>query len=306
MSDNKKYYYLKLKENFFESDTLILLESQKDGYLYSNILLKLYLRSLKNEGRLAFNNLIPYNAEMLATLTRHQVGTVEKALAMFEQLGLIEVLDNGVIYMTDIQNFIGRSSSEADRQREYQKRITDEKQKLLEPCKKSCKKSNKKSNKKNTPEIETEIETEIDDADSKKKNSEKAFLSKQVDEVIEAYKSICKSYTKIKVISAERKKDIQKSLKILTVEQIKECFELAEHNYMLKGLIIPPSPGKKPWKATFDWLIKEENLAKIFNENYAEYDDRVYDINKGGNNNGGTQQDSKGAYDDLPEIGITL
>lgn len=176
MSDNKKYYYLKLKENFFESDTLILLESQKDGYLYSNILLKLYLRSLKNEGRLAFNNLIPYNVEMLATLTRHQVGTVEKALRMFEQLGLIEILDNGVIYMTDIQNFIGKSSSEADRQREYQKRITDEKQKLLEPCKKSCKKSNKK----NTPEIETEtekeIETEIEtEIDKKRKNKKTEY-----------------------------------------------------------------------------------------------------------------------------------
>ena len=299
MSDNKKYYYLKLKENFFESDTLILLEAQKDGYLYSNILLKLYLRSLKNDGRLAFNNLIPYNAEMLATLTRHQVGTVEKALAMFEQLGLIEILDNGVIYMTDIQNFIGRSSSEADRQREYQKRITDEKQKLLEPCKESCKKSNKESckesNKKNTPETEIELETEIDidDADSKKKNSKKTSLSKQVDEVIEAYKSICKSYTKIKVISAERKKDIEKSLKTLTVEQIKECFELAEHNYLLKGMIMEGKDGKEPWKASFDWLIQEKNLVKIFNENYAEYDDRVYDINKGGNNNGGTQQDSK-------------
>lgn len=172
MSDNKKYYYLKLKENFFESDTLILLESQKDGYLYSNILLKLYLRSLKNEGRLAFNNLIPYNVEMLATLTRHQVGTVEKALRMFEQLGLIEILDNGVIYMTDIQNFIGKSSSEADRQREYQKRITDEKQKLLEPCKKSCKKSNKK----NTPEIELEIETEIEtEIDKKRKNKKTEY-----------------------------------------------------------------------------------------------------------------------------------
>lgn len=134
----------------------------------------------------------------------------------------------------------------------------------------------------------------------------KVSLSKQIDDVIEAYKAICKSYTKIKLVSSAKRKEIQKSLKTLTVEQIKECFELAEHNYMLKGLIIPPSPGKKPWKATFDWLIKEENLAKIFNENYAEYDDRVYDINKGGNNNGGTQQDSKGAYDDLPEIGITL
>ena len=40
--DNKKYYYLKLKEDFFESDSMILLENMRDGYLYSNILLKLY------------------------------------------------------------------------------------------------------------------------------------------------------------------------------------------------------------------------------------------------------------------------
>ena len=39
--DSRKYYYLKLKENFFESDGMILLENMKDGYLYSNILLKL-------------------------------------------------------------------------------------------------------------------------------------------------------------------------------------------------------------------------------------------------------------------------
>ena len=46
MSDNRKYYYLKLTENFFETDSMILLESMNDGYLYSNILMKLYLRSL--------------------------------------------------------------------------------------------------------------------------------------------------------------------------------------------------------------------------------------------------------------------
>ena len=58
MSDNKKYYYLKLKDNFFDSDSLIVLESMQDGYLYSNILLKLYLRSLKNDGKLMFNDVI--------------------------------------------------------------------------------------------------------------------------------------------------------------------------------------------------------------------------------------------------------
>ena len=51
VADNRKYYYLKLKEDFFDSDELKILESQKDGYLYSNILLKLYLKSLSNPGR---------------------------------------------------------------------------------------------------------------------------------------------------------------------------------------------------------------------------------------------------------------
>ena len=41
MADNRKFYYLKLKENFFDSDSIVLLEDMKDGILYSNILLKL-------------------------------------------------------------------------------------------------------------------------------------------------------------------------------------------------------------------------------------------------------------------------
>ncbi len=127
MADNRKYYYLKLKEGFFESDEIKILESMKDGHIYSNILLKLYLKSLRNEGRLMYRNVIPYTPEVLSTLVGHQVGTVEKALEIFQNLELIEVLDNGAIYMMDIQNFIGKSSTEADRQREYYNRVKDEK-----------------------------------------------------------------------------------------------------------------------------------------------------------------------------------
>ena len=127
MADNRKYYYLKLKEGFFESEEIKILESMKDGHIYSNILLKLYLKSLRNEGRLMYRNVIPYTPEILATLVGHQVGTVEKALEIFRKLELIEVLDNGAIYMMDIQNFIGKSSTEADRQREYYNRVKDEK-----------------------------------------------------------------------------------------------------------------------------------------------------------------------------------
>ena len=158
MSDNKKYYYLRLKDNFFDSDELKILESMKDGYLYSNILLKLYLRSLKNEGKLVVNDRIPYSADMLASVTGHQVGTIKQALSVFKDLGLIDVLDNGAIYMLDIQNFIGKGSTEADRQRLYDRRISEERKQnkltqsrnLEEICKKS------------TPEIEIELEKDIE------------------------------------------------------------------------------------------------------------------------------------------------
>jgi predicted phage replisome organizer len=132
MSDNKKYYYLKLRDNFFDNDDIAILESMPDGILYSNILLKLYLRSLKNNGKLMFNDRIPYNAQMLSTITRQPVAVVEKSVGIFKEMGLIEVLDNGAIYMLDIQNFIGSSNTEADRKREYRRKIALEKaQKFL-------------------------------------------------------------------------------------------------------------------------------------------------------------------------------
>lgn len=158
MADNKKYYYLRLKDNFFDSDEMKILESMKDGYLYSNVLLKLYLRSLKNDGKLVVNDRIPYNSEMLSSVTGHQVGTIKQALSIFKELGLIEILENGAIYMLDIQNFIGKGSTEADRQRLYDRRISEERKqnKLTQSInlKEICKKS--------TPEIEIEIEKELE------------------------------------------------------------------------------------------------------------------------------------------------
>ena len=117
MADNRKYYYLKLKESYFDDDAIVLLESMPDGIFYSNILLKLYLKSLKNGGKLQLDEHIPYTAQMIATLTRQQIGTVERALEIFRQLGLVEQLDSGAFYMTDIELMIGQSSTEAERKR---------------------------------------------------------------------------------------------------------------------------------------------------------------------------------------------
>ncbi|HID0882142.1 TPA: phage replisome organizer N-terminal domain-containing protein [Clostridium botulinum] len=187
MSDNKKYYYLRIKENFYDTEDIKILQSMDNGYLYSDILMKLYLKSLKNEGRLMFKEHIPYNPKMVATVTGHNIAIVEKAIKVFIELGLIEILDNGAIYMLDIQNFIGKSSSEGDRKRAYRKKIEMEKQNLLPKGQMSDERP---------PEIELEKEIDIEldiekdtelEKKKKKKGSKKEGSKKTYNTIIDEY-----------------------------------------------------------------------------------------------------------------------
>lgn len=153
MADNKQYYYMRLKDNFFDSDNIKLLESvPNDGYKFTNILLKMYLKSLKNNGSLMFNGRIPFNTEMLSVVTGHSIGDVVRAIEMFKEFGLIEILDSGEIYMMNIQEFIGKTTTEADRKRAYRKEIDD---------KKEVGTNVRQNSDKTIPEIELEIEKEL-------------------------------------------------------------------------------------------------------------------------------------------------
>lgn len=117
MSNDKKYYFLKLKEDFFFGGEVLIIEKMPDGMLYSNILLKLYLLSLKFNGFLKLNENVNYTPEMLASLTGHKLETVEKALDLFLELGLIVECADNSIYMSNIEDMVGTSSTEADRKR---------------------------------------------------------------------------------------------------------------------------------------------------------------------------------------------
>lgn len=250
MADDKKYYYLKLKDDFFNDDAMIILQGMPDGYIYSDILMKLYLRSLKNQGKLMFNDLIPYTPEILAQLVNHQIGTVEKALHIFENLGLIEILDNGAIFMLNIQNFIGKSSTEADRKREYRARIEQEK-KLL-----TIGQTYGQMSGQNSPEIEREIETEIE------KEIEPQKTNYQL--IADLYNDTCVSFPRLITLSDKRKKAIKARLRVYTVDDFKTLFAKAEASSFLKG------SNDRNWSASFDWLIKDGNMAKVLEGNYDD------------------------------------
>lgn len=180
---------MKLKENFFDSDEMIVLESMPDGYMYTNILMKLYLRSLKDNGCLMFKGVIPYTPDVLARVVRHNVGVVEKAIEIFKKFGLVEILDNGAIYMMDIQNFIGESSTEADRIRAYRKTVSELKQIAVTNDVTDVVQMYDKS----TPELEIDIELkkelkikkDIDTKDSLPKGTTRTkFVPPNIEEVI--------------------------------------------------------------------------------------------------------------------------
>lgn len=213
MSDNKKYYYLRLKENFFDSDEMVLLESMTDGYIYSNILLKLYLRSLKHEGKLMFNDRIPFNSTMLATITRHSVGVVEKAISIFRDLELIEVLDNGAIYMLDIQTFIGKTSTEAERKKVYRNKIKAEKQKLLEMGQMSEQSSDERP-----PELELEIELEKEIDIEKEIKSEVPSSRKYSDEHLRL----------AQLLQSNLQNDFSKEMQKVNINKWADVFRLME------------------------------------------------------------------------------
>lgn len=134
MSDKqkKRYYWLKLKEDFFEEDTIEWLEEQPNGKEYCLFYLKLCLKSLKTEGilvRNVGNMMIPYDPESLAKLTNSNTDTVKVAMDLFNKIGLIKILDSGEIYLNQLSELVG-SETEYARQKRIQRAKEDNVQKL--------------------------------------------------------------------------------------------------------------------------------------------------------------------------------
>ncbi|WP_250674929.1 phage replisome organizer N-terminal domain-containing protein [Paraclostridium ghonii] len=112
----KKYYWLKLKEDFFEEDAISWIEEQENGKDYCLFYLKLCLKSLKTNGLLIRNvgsMLVPYDIKTLARVTNTEPDTVRVAMELFKRIGLVQILENGEIYIAQLQNMVGSETSKA-------------------------------------------------------------------------------------------------------------------------------------------------------------------------------------------------
>ena len=179
MSDNKRFYWLKLKEDFFDDETIRYIEEQENGIKYSNFYLKLCLKSLRTDGkliRLVGEILIPYDVKSLSSLTGVDVDTVRCAMALFEKIGCVKMLDSGELYISQLSEMVGSETDKARAMRVIRARekYGNDVTRMLPEC---------------YPEkdIEKELDTELE---KEKESKRKRFTPPSVDEVREYGKGI--------------------------------------------------------------------------------------------------------------------
>ena len=168
----KKYYWLKLKRDFFKRHDVRIIEQMPNGKDYILFYLKMLLESIDHEGALRFNETIPYNEQMLSVITDTNVDIVKAAMKLFVDLGMVEILEDSTIYMNEVQRLIGSETAAAGRVRKHR-----ENQKLLQ-----C---NTDETKRNT-EIEIEKEIEIE-PEKEKERKKKASKAESFDSIIDVY-----------------------------------------------------------------------------------------------------------------------
>ena len=282
----KRLYWLSLKKDFFKRHDVRIIKSMDNGKDYLIFYLELLCESLDHEGKLRFSEAIPYNENMLATITDTNIDIVRSAIKLFMQLGLVELWDDGTYYMTRVQEMSGSyvDNDNARRQREFYER---QKLKALEERYEGVRKPNdniETINKNNNNNYNDNQNNSISDSFidghtnlEHGENDDSYHDSSEVDTKTAAYNGVKahdvalewqKRFAGIDGLSATGKITVQKETAIGTilqhysVEEINQTFDKLAKSEFLRG------GNPSGWKATFDWFIKLDNFDKVFSGNY--------------------------------------
>ncbi len=160
--EEKKRYWLKLDKNFLKNSQMKVLKSMPNGKDYIIFYLSLMLESVETVGHLRFTSLVPYNDEMLAAITETNIDIVRSAVKIFCELGLMQIFDDGTIFMPAVPKMTGKESESAERVREYRKRLKQKEDAKLLQCNNEVTKCNDNKEKDKDKDKETNIHSNIE------------------------------------------------------------------------------------------------------------------------------------------------
>lgn len=266
MAESKKYYWLKLKTDFFGNRAMKKLRRIAGGDTYTIIYLKLQLLSITEEGRLYYEGIEDTFYEEMALALDEDVDNVKATLLFLENCGLITKESDDEYLLTEVPDIIGSETDSAERMRKHRaekKKIEAKNGPKPSLCDNDVRTSDEdvrncyteKRRERDRDREEIEIETEIEK--NKSENDAKA--------VVDLYHETCVSFPRVRSLSQNRIKAIKARFRSgRTLEDFKEVFYKAEMSSFLKGA------NNRNWSATFDWMIEDRNMSKVLDGNYDD------------------------------------
>lgn len=245
----KRYYWLKLKDDFFTDKRIKKLRRIAGGDTYTIIYLKMMMKCMNNDGILEYEGIEDSFADELALDLDEDADNVQVTINFLMRAGLLEEMGENRFLMAEVPELVGSESTSAQRVRDFRNR-----QKTLQgnadvtEVKQLCNVEKEK-------EIEKEKEKDIEKREEKRE-------SINYQQIADMYNDTCVSFPRLTTLSDTRKKAIRARLNTYTIDDFALMFAKAEASCFLKG------GNDRNWSATFDWMIKDSNMAKILDGNY--------------------------------------
>ena len=270
--------WIKIVTDIFDDEKMLLIESLPDADGIIVIWFKLLCLAGKqnNSGVFVMANGIPYTDQMLATIFRRKENTVKMALSVFEQFGMVEIVNDAYT----IPNW-GKHQDldQLEKRKEYMRGYMQDyrnQQKALTGGKVNSKVNSKVNvntldkNREDKKEIREDIDIDTEGEILTAGNPPTAPRPRiNYTEIQELYNSLCPSLPKCTILSDTRKKAIKARFASgRTIEDFKQLFIKAEQSTFLRGA------SGRDWQATFDWLLKDANMAKVLDGNYDNHGQR--------------------------------
>lgn len=260
MADGR-FYWLKLKRDFFKRHDIQIIEAMPNGKDYILFYLKLLCESVDHEGQLRFSESIPYNEEMLSTITNTNVDIVRSAINAFSQLDMIEILDDGTLYMTECEKMIGSAvdNDNANRQRRFRER-----QKLQALPERYDGVTKNNESKRESKSIESEKEKMIPKGITKEKTENEQSVDPELDQALNDFAMMRKA---IKAPLTER----AKQLILAKLEKLAPDTEgkIAILNQSIENGWKGIYPVKDETQQRSGYMTKGQQIAKDLQDAYA-------------------------------------
>ena len=241
--------WIKITTDIFDDEKILLIESLPEADSIIVIWFKLLCLAgkMNNSGVFVMNDRVAYTDKMLATIFRRKETTVQMALKTFEDFGMIEIID-GVITIPKWCKH--QSLDRLEKRNEYMKnymRKQREKQRLL-----TCKTNG---------EVNSEVNVNCAE-EEKERDKDKEKEKIQYNVVVDDYNRICANLPKVTALSDARKKAIKARINKYGCDGVMKAFRKASESDFLNGT------NGRNWRANFDWIMKDANMAKILDGNY--------------------------------------